>query len=198
MKIIIVGSTGIIGKKVAEELSKRHEVINASRTNAEIKVNIESTSSIEAMYKKVGKFDAVISTTGEGYFGPLKNATDAVFRKGINSKLMGQVNLVLIGQHHINEKGSFTLTTGILADDPVFNGSNLSLVNGGINSFVIAAAIELENNVRINAVSPGVVEDAPHYFPFFPGHIPVAMDNVVAAYIKSVEGFLTGKIIRVF
>jgi len=85
MKIIIVGSTGIIGKKVAEELSKRHEVINASRTNAEIKVNIESTSSIEAMYKKVGKFDAVISTTGEGYFGPLKNATDAVFRKGINS-----------------------------------------------------------------------------------------------------------------
>jgi len=198
MKIIIVGSTGIIGKKVAEELSKRHEVINASRTNAEIKVNIESTSSIEAMYKKVGKFDAVISTTGEGYFGPLKNATDAVFRKGINSKLMGQVNLVLIGQHHINEKGSFTLTTGILADDPVFNGSNLSLVNGGINSFVIAAAIELENNVRINAVSPGVVEDAPHYFPFFPGHIPVAMDNVVAAYIKSVDGFLTGKIIRVF
>jgi NAD(P)-dependent dehydrogenase (short-subunit alcohol dehydrogenase family) len=173
-------------------------VINASRTNAEIKVNIESTSSIEAMYKKVGKFDAVISTTGEGYFGPLKNATDAVFRKGINSKLMGQVNLVLIGQHHINEKGSFTLTTGILADDPVFNGSNLSLVNGGINSFVIAAAIELENNVRINAVSPGVVEDAPHYFPFFPGHIPVAMDNVVAAYIKSVDGFLTGKIIRVF
>ncbi|HEX5155303.1 MAG TPA: short chain dehydrogenase [Parafilimonas sp.] len=198
MKIIIVGSTGIIGKKVAEELSKRHEVINASRTNADIKVNIESTSSIEAMYKKTGTFDAVISTTGEGYFGPLKNATDAAFRKGINSKLMGQVNLVLIGQHHINQKGSFTLTTGILAEDPVFNGSNLSLVNGGINSFVIAAAIELDNNIRINAVSPGVVEDAPHYFPFFPGHIPVSMDNVVAAYIKSVEGFLTGKIIKVF
>ena len=198
MKIIIVGSTGTIGKRVTEELSKRHEVIKASRTNADIKVNIESLSSIESMYKKVGKFDAVISATGEAYFGPLKTATDTNFRKGINSKLMGQVNLVLIGQHYINQKGSFTLTAGILAEDPVYSGTNLSMANGGINSFVIAAAIELENNVRINAVSPGVVEDAPHYFPYFPGHIPVQMDNVVAAYIKSVEGFITGKIIRVF
>src|ERR1700750_264199 len=137
MKIILVGSTGTIGKKVAEELSKRHEVINASRTNADIKVNIETPSSIESMFKRVGKFDAVISTTGEAYFGPLKKATDVDFRKGINSKLMGQVNLVLIGQHFINQKGSFTLTTGILAEDPVLNGSNLSLTNGGINSFVI-------------------------------------------------------------
>lgn len=198
MKIILVGSTGTIGKRVAEELSKRHQVINASRTNADIKVNIEAPSSIESMYKKVGKFDAVINATGEAYFGPLKNATDADFRKGINSKLMGQVNLVLIGQHYINAKGSFTLTTGVLAEDPVYNGSNLSMVNGGINSFVIAAAIEMENDVRINVVSPGVVEDAPHYFPYFPGHIPVSMDNVVAAYIKSVEGFITGKIIKVF
>src|SRR3982750_966544 len=82
MKIIIVGSTGTIGKKVAEELSKRHEVISASRTNADIKVNIESPASVETMYKKIGKFDAVISATGEGYFGPLKNATDNDFRKG--------------------------------------------------------------------------------------------------------------------
>jgi NAD(P)-dependent dehydrogenase (short-subunit alcohol dehydrogenase family) len=104
----------------------------------------------------------------------------------------------LIGQHYINPKGSFTLTTGILAEDPVYKGSNLSMVNGGINSFVIAAAIELENNVRINVVSPGVVEDSTHLFSFFPGHIPVQMDNVVAAYVKSVEGFITGKIIRVF
>jgi NAD(P)-dependent dehydrogenase (short-subunit alcohol dehydrogenase family) len=198
MKIILVGSTGTIGKKVAEELSKRHAVINASRTNADIKVNIETPSSIESMYKKVGNFDAVISATGEAHFGPLKKATDADFRKGINSKLMGQVNLVLIGQHYINQKGSFTLTSGILAEDPVLNGSNLSLVNGSINSFVIAAAIEMENNVRINVVSPGVVEDAPHYFPYFPGHIPVPMDNVIAAYVKSVEGFITGKIIKVF
>ncbi len=198
MKIIIIGASGTIGKVVTEELSKRHEIIKASRSKGDIQVDILSPKSIEAMYKRVGKFDALVSTTGEGHFGPLKTATDKDYRKGIESKLMGQVNLVLIGQHYINAKGSFTLTSGILGEDPVLLGSNLSLVNGGINSFVIAAAIELENNVRINVVSPGVVEDSPSHFPFFPGHIPVSMDNVAAAYVRSIEGGLTGKIIKVF
>jgi NAD(P)-dependent dehydrogenase (short-subunit alcohol dehydrogenase family) len=198
MKIIIIGATGTIGKVVTEELSKRHEIIKASRSKGDVQVDISSPKSIESMYKHIGKFDALVSTTGEGYFGPLRTATDKEFRKGIDSKLMGQVNLVLIGQHHINEKGSFTLTSGILAEDPVLLGANLSMVNGAINSFVTAAAIELENNVRINVVSPGVVEDSPGYFPYFPGHIPVMMDNVVAAYVRSLEGALTGKIIKVF
>lgn len=198
MKIIIIGATGTIGKVVTEELSKRHEVIKASRSKGDIKVDIESPKSIESLYKHVGDFDAVVSTTGEGYFGPLQAATDKEFHKGINSKLMGQVNLVLTGQRYIKAKGSFTLTSGILAEDPVVLGSNLSMVNGGINSFVIAAAIELQNEIRINAVSPGVVEDSPGYFPYFPGHIPVIMDNVVAAYVRSVEGALTGKIIKVY
>ena len=197
MKIIIIGATGTIGKVVTEELSKRHEVIKASRTKGEVQVDIQSPKSIEAMYKRIGKFDALVSATGEGHFGPLNKATDKDFRKGIDSKLMGQINLVLIGQRYINAKGSFTLTSGILGEDPVLRGSNLSMVNGGINSFVIAAAIELQNDVRINAVSPGVVEDSPENFPLFPGHVPVPMDNVVAAYVRSVEGALTGKIIKV-
>ncbi len=198
MKIIIIGASGTIGKVVTEELSKRHEIIKASRNKGDVQVDIQSPKSIESMYKHVGKFDAVVSTTGEGYFGPLKTALDKDFRKGVDSKLMGQVNLVLIGQHYIDAKGSFTLTSGILAEDPVVLGSNLSMVNGAINSFVIGASIELENNVRINSVSPGVVEDSPGYFPYFPGHIPVMMDNVVAAYVRSVEGAITGKIIKVF
>ncbi len=198
MKIIIVGASGTIGKVVTEELSKRHEIIKASRSKGDVQVDIESPRSIEAMYKHAGKFDAMVSTTGLGHFGPLKTATDKEFRRGVDSKLMGQINLVLIGQHYINAKGSFTLTSGILGEDPVRLGANLSMANGGINSFVIAAAIELENNVRINVVSPGVVEDSPGNFQYFPGHIPVMMDNVVAAYVRSVEGALTGKIIKVF
>ena len=63
---------------------------------------------------------------------------------------------------------------------------------------MLAAAIELENSVRINAISPGVVEDSPGYFEYFPGHEPVAMDKVANAYVKSVLGAITGQVIRVF
>ena len=198
MKIIIIGASGTIGKKITASLKKDHEVIKVGSKSGDFQADISSPASIEALFKKVGPFDALINAAGEGHFGPLKTMTDADFRKGIDSKLLGQINLVLIGQHYIRPKGSFTLTTGILTDDPVPMGANLSAVNGAVNAFVLAAAIELENGIRINAVSPGVVEDSPGFFPFFPGHIPVPMDKVVNAYIKSVLGPGTGQVIKVY
>jgi NAD(P)-dependent dehydrogenase (short-subunit alcohol dehydrogenase family) len=110
---------------------------------------------------------------------------------------MGQVNLVLIGQHYVNPNGSFTLTSGILSNDPVFAGAALSAVNAGLDGFVRGAAIELKNDVRINSVSPGIVEDSPGYFPYFPGHIPATMHRVTQAYLKAILGFSTGKTIEV-
>ena len=153
--------------------------------------------SIENLFRQVASFDALVCTAGDAYFGPWKNMTDKEFRKGIDSKLMGQINLVLIGQHYINPKGSFTLTSGVLTYDPVLSGANLSATNGAIEAFVRAAAIELGNAVRINAVSPTVVEDAPEYFSYFPGHIPVTMKRVVNGYQKSVLGMGTGQVINV-
>lgn len=110
---------------------------------------------------------------------------------------MGQVNLVLIGQQYINPKGSFTLTSGALADDPILMGANISAMNGAINGFVKGAAIELENGVRINAVGPDIVEESKAYFSYFPGHVPVAMSRVTQAYVKSVLGGQTGQIYKV-
>lgn len=198
MKIIIVGATGTIGKKIVSAIEKEHEVVKAGSKSGDIRVDITSPLSIEQFFKEVGSFDALVSATGSGHFAPLDKMTDKDFRKGIDNKLMGQINLVLTGQHYINPKGSFTLTSGILGEEPVLAGSNLSAINGAINSFVVAAATELNNNVRINAVSPGVVEDSPAYFPFFPGHIPVSMSRVVNGYIKSIFGQLTGQVIKVY
>jgi NAD(P)-dependent dehydrogenase (short-subunit alcohol dehydrogenase family) len=197
MKILIVGGTGTIGKKVAAALNDKHEIITAGSKSGDLQLDITSTESIEAFYKQAGKFDALISVTGSGHFGPVSEMTPDDFKKGIDSKLFGQINLVLLGQHHINQKGSFTLTSGRLASDPVAHGVNLSTVNGGLNSFVIAAAIGLEKGIRINVVSPGVVEDSPEYFDAFPGHIPVSMTKVVAGYIRSVLGAGTGQVIEI-
>jgi len=104
---------------------------------------------------------------------------------------------VLIGQHYINPKGSFTLITGALTYEPVLNFSNASAANGAVEGFVRAAAIELENGVRINAVSPTVIEASPQYFPFFPGDIPVTMEHLEYGFRKSVFGAGTGQVIKV-
>ena len=197
MKIIIIGATGTIGKHITKALQKDHEVLKAGSKSGDLQVDITSPESIENFFKQAGKFDALISASGDGFMGPLSKTKDADFRKGINSKLMGQVNLVLIGQHYINPKGSFTLTSGSLAEDPIIGASNLSTVNAAINGFVIGASVDLKNCVRINAVCPSVVAESPDYFPYFQGHIPVSMERVTQAYIKSVLGGQTGQVFKV-
>lgn len=198
MKIIIVGATGTIGSKVTGDLQDGHEVIKVGSTSGDIQADITDSESIEELFEEVESFDALVSATGEGHFGSIHDMTEDDFRVGVNSKLMGQINLVLKGQDYINPNGSFTLISGILSEDPVYALSNLAAINGAINSFVKAASMELEEGVRINAVSPGVVEDSPEFFDAFPGHKPVAMDDVVLAYRKSILGKITGEVVKVY
>lgn len=195
MKIVVVGATGTMGKYLADAFEKEHEILRVGSSGGDIQADITSLDSIENLFRQIGSFDALISTAGPSYVGPWKGMTDKEFRKGLEGKLMGQVNLVLVGQHYINPKGSFTLIAGALTTDPQRNFANAAAANGAIEAFVRAAAIELQNGIRINAVSPTVIEDSPQYFPYFPGEIPVSMKGLEYGFRKSVFGPGTGQVI---
>lgn len=193
MKIIVVGGTGVIGKAIVNELSQRHEVICAGHTQGDIQVDISDAHSIEKMYQTIANVDAVISATGNVHFGSLSTMTPELYQLGLQSKLMGQVNLMLIGLRYLNDAGSFTLTSGILSHDPIRLGSSASMVNGALDSFVKSAAIEMPRAMRINCVSPTVVlESMDKFAPYFRGFVPVPAAKVAMAYSKSVEGAQTG------
>ncbi|NUT92980.1 MAG: short chain dehydrogenase, partial [Saccharothrix sp.] len=114
------------------------------------------------------------------------------FRAGFAGKVLSQVELVRQGLAHVS--GSFTLITGVLAREPIVAGSAASLANGAVESFVRAAAIEIAP-LRVNAVSPTVVTEAlDAYGDFFPGMPPVDLADVTQAYVRSVEGPLTGQV----
>ena len=199
MKILIIGGNGTIGKKVSEHFVKKHEIIVGGRNSGDVTVDIASSISIEAMYESVGRVDAVVCIAGEAKWAAFDSMIEEDFYIGLKSKLMGQVNLVRIGQNYLNAQGSFTLTTGILADHPVLLTTSPAMVNGGIHSFVKAVSIELRNGIRINVVSSGLVEDAvDKYEAYFPGHNPIPMKKVINGYVKSVEGKGTGEIIRMY
>ena len=199
MKVLLVGASGIIGRGIDAELSQRHEIIRASRSSGDINVDLTDIASIKAMFTKVGKVGAVVSATGKVHFGDFSEMDDDKYRIGINDKLMGQVNLVLVGRDHVADNASFTLTTGILSKDPIRYGSSASMVNGAIESFVRAAAIEMKPGLRINAVSPGVILEAMEgYAPYFRGHDPVPASRAALGYAKSVEGLQTGQVFEIF
>ena len=199
MKLLIIGGKGTIGKKVSAHFSKKHEIIIAGRNSGDVTVDIADSKSIKAMFDSIGKIDAILCIAGEAKWAPFDSLTEDDFYIGLNSKLMGQVNLVRIGKDYLNTGGSCTLTTGILADYPVAMTTSAAMVNGAIHSFVKAAALELKNELRINAVSSGLVEDAVEkYEAYFPGHNPIPMRKVINGYVRSVEGKGTGEIIRMY
>ena len=199
MKILVVGGNGTIGKKVTEHLAKKHEVVIAGRNSGDVQVDIADSSSIQAMFETVGKVDAIVCIAGEAKWGAFDSLTEDDYYIGLRSKLMGQVNLVRIGKDYLNEDGSITLSTGILADFPVATTASAAMVNGGIHSFVKAVALELRKQCRINVVSSGLVEDSVEkYKDYFPGHNPIPMGKIVNGYVKSIEGHDTGLIIRMY
>lgn len=198
MKILVVGASGTIGRAVVAELAERHDVIAAGRTSGDVSLDMTDEASIRAAYQEIGTVDAVVSAAGHVKFAPFADMHAADYDIGIKDKLMGQVNLVLIGREFVADGGSFTLTTGVLDSDPIRMGSSASMVNGAVNGFVIAAAIEMPRGQRINVVSPGVITEAlPDFAPFFRGFEPVPAARAALAYAKSVEGAQTGQIFRV-
>jgi len=199
MRILIIGGNGTIGRTVTNHLKQEHEVLIAGRSNGDVNVNIADSASIKAMFEATGTLDAIVCIAGEAKWAPFMELSEEDYYIGLRSKLMGQVNLVRIGQHYLNEGGSITLTTGILADDPVVKTASASMVNGGIHSFVQAAALEMEQGIRLNVVSSGMVEDAyEKYQSYFPGHNPIPMTKVVNGYIRSILGKDNGAVIRIY
>lgn len=199
MKILVVGASGTLGRAVAQHLGERHQVITAGRNSGEHRVDLRDDASVGALFAATGRLDAIVSAAGSVHFGPLDRMTAAQFDTGLQDKLLGQVRLALIGQHHLHDGGSITLTTGILAEQPIRQGANATAVNAAVEGFVRAAACELPRGLRINAVSPTVLSEAwDAYADFFPGFEPVSAARAALAFQRSIEGVQTGQVYKVW
>jgi NAD(P)-dependent dehydrogenase (short-subunit alcohol dehydrogenase family) len=195
MRILVVGATGTIGRAIVAALSAGNEVILASLRSATLKVDIADPASIQRMYRSLGRVNAVVCAAGQARFAPLAQLSDADFRFCLDNKLMGQVNLVRFGFEHVEDGGSFTITTGILAQTPMPGSAAISLVNAGLEGFVRAAALEAPRHIRVNAVSPPWVSETLRALKMDPSQ-GLPADTVARAYVRSVTGKETGSTLQ--
>jgi len=194
MKIIVVGATGTIGRSVAKLLLAEHNVVKVASKSGDFRVDITRRDSLERLFREVGPFDALVCTAGIARFAPLGELSDEDFRIGLASKLMGQVNLVRIGLSQISDRGSFTLTSGVLSQQPMPGSSSISMINAAIEGFVRAAALELPRGIRINAVSPPWVKETLEALGM-DSSIGMPAERVAQAYRTSVTGTRSGLVI---
>jgi NAD(P)-dependent dehydrogenase (short-subunit alcohol dehydrogenase family) len=194
MRVIVVGASGTIGKAVVAALGGRHEIIPVGSHHGTYRVDLGDRDSIAALFQATGPVDAVISAAGLGKFAPLADLTDADFAFSLGNKLMGQVNLVRIGTRFMADGGSFTLTSGILSQQPIPGSAAISVVNAGVEAFARAAALELPRGIRTNVVSPPWVAETLTAMGRDPaGGLPAAV--VAKAYLRSLEGGMTGQVL---
>jgi len=195
MKVIVVGATGTIGSAVASALSKKHEVVRVGYSDGAYKVDIGSQDSIRELLSQIGKVDAIVSTTGMANFGSLDSLSDADYQLALSNKLMGQVNLVRIGRDYINDGGSVTLTSGILAHHPTPESLSISMANAGLEGFTRAVVFGLDRGIRVNVVSPEFVRETAEAMGMH--GIGVPAEQTANAYVGSVEGSMNGEVLNI-
>ena len=189
MRILIVGATGTIGRAVSESLRSAHEVLGASR-RGEVRVSLDDTDSIARMYREVGKVDAVVCAAGQAAIAPFADLSETDFLMGLRNKLLGQMNLVRLGVRHLNDEGSFTLTSGLWGRDPMPGATAIAPANAGIEAFARAAALELPRGLRINVVSPPLVRETAVKMGW--GNDGLSAAAVAASYLQLITGKQTG------
>ena len=124
--------------------------------------------------------------------------TEVQWMNTIQSKMMGQIYIVRIGQEYIADKVSFTLITGILNIKPIPFAIADATTSGAIDTFVKCVAFEMPRGIRINSINPTVLEEAwDVYGEMMPGFQPVPSALVGKAFERSVHGFITGQVIVV-
>ena len=199
MKILLIGASGILGKKVDSTLSDSdHEIVRIGRKAGEVRADFADPAGMAAVYEKLKPFDAVAIAAGDVAFGTLSELTGEQWQFSFNNKLLAQISAVQQALPYINNGGSFTLIGGLFSEEPIPMGCAASTVNRALEGFVIAAAIELPRGLRINLVSPTVLEESiPQFGRFAPGVIPVPALTAAQAYKRSIMGAHTGQIYKV-
>lgn len=176
-KVVVVGAGSGIGRSVAVAASRAGAaVVLAGRTEEALEatgkllsgpwearvVDAAVEAEVAAFFPAVGRFDHLVSTAGQGVSGPIGGLTTEGIDRAFGAKLWAPIFLVRHGAPLIAPEGSFTFFSGIRAARPGAGTSITSLVNGGLEAFARAMAVEL-GPVRVNVISPGIVDSGPFW-----------------------------------
>jgi NAD(P)-dependent dehydrogenase (short-subunit alcohol dehydrogenase family) len=167
-KVVVIGGSSGIGLATAELAMKEGaDVVIASRSAAKldpvaerlkvtaVSADVTSDQSVAELFRRAGPVDHVVLTAAQLRTGPFKTVAMEDVRATMEAKFWGAWRVAR--EAEIRPGGSLTLVTGFLSVRPRPNSAIISAANGALESLARALALELAP-VRVNAVSPGVVD----------------------------------------
>jgi NAD(P)-dependent dehydrogenase (short-subunit alcohol dehydrogenase family) len=195
-KIVVVGATGRLGRVVVGGLND-YEVIRAGRSGPDLKIDALDFESVSDVFASIGTFDGLISCIGGTPFKTFEELTMEDFALGLSKKCFSQLNLAKAAIPYLTENGSITLTSGIIGDEPILAGSCAAAANGALNMCVSTLAAEYAGKLRINIVSPSIIENSVEdYGMLFDGFEPTSKKRIVEAYRRTISAPISGRVLR--
>lgn len=169
-KTIVAGGTSGIGLATAllfqqagasvTVTGRNNEKLNAAKQKGLQTAQVDSSDLVvlETFFKSQGNIDhlviAIGSTKGVGNFNEL--SIDDL-RTGFEEKYWSHLKTLKAALPYVNTNGSITLITAITGSATMPGTSGIGSINGALEIYVPILAKELKP-LRINAVSPGVVD----------------------------------------
>jgi NAD(P)-dependent dehydrogenase (short-subunit alcohol dehydrogenase family) len=178
-------------------LEKDYEVIRAGRSGPDLKLDAFDFSSVSEVFASVGPFDGLVSCIGSTPFKTFEELTMEDFTTGLSTKCLSQLNLAKSAIPFLTENGSITLTSGIIGDEPILAGACAAAANGALNMCVSTLAAEYAGKLRINIVSPSIIENSVDYYGMlFDGFEPTSKESIIHAYRRTISAPITGRVLR--
>lgn len=168
-KAIVIGGTSGVGLATARCLAgKGVKVVAVSRSPEKagdvppgvrlVACDARDGKALQGLFAAEAPFDILINaaTGGDRAIGPFLEMDFDGYRKSFD-KLWSYVQSVRYGIPHMPEDGAIVLVSGSPARKPKPGQVALSSVGGAVEAFIRAVAREIRP-VRINAVSPGIID----------------------------------------
>jgi NAD(P)-dependent dehydrogenase (short-subunit alcohol dehydrogenase family) len=120
-------------------------------------VDVTDDASIAAFTDRVGPVDHLVSTVSARARGKLADLDRAKLQLSFDTKVIGPVMLAKHFAPLFNEGGSIVLFSGVNAFKVNVGYLGVAITNGAVDFLTRSLAVELAP-IRVNAVSPGVID----------------------------------------
>ena len=168
--VLVVGRGGGIARAITVAARDAGaSVVAAGRDQAELEsvydgmgitdeyVDLTDEASIDALGLRLGTVDHVVSTASARARGHVTDLDREAVRLAFDTKVIGPIMLAKHLGSRMPPDGSFVFFSGATAVKPEIGTLAVAATNGAVDTLIRSLALELAP-VRVNAVSPGVVD----------------------------------------
>lgn len=161
--LIIAASSGI-GRAVSAELTaKGHAVITTARSAEKIQpdyvLDAKDFAAVDAVFENAGALDGVVNCAGSLLLRPAHTVSSEQFAETIAASLTTAFAVTRAAGKYMRSGGSVVLISSAAAMAGFSNHEAIAAAKAGIIGLTLSAAASYaSNNLRFNAVAPGLTE----------------------------------------